>query len=953
MAKKMLINATQKEELRVALVDGQILDGIDFERLGRGQQKGNIYKGRITRVEPSLEAAFVDYGADRHGFLPLKEVAPEYYQSDFREDRGSSRNMLRSGQEVIVQIDKEERGTKGAALTTYIGLAGCYSVLMPNNPKGGGISRRIEGEEREEMRDILSQLELPETMGIIIRTAGLGRSIDELQWDLSVLLSQWTAIQEASLHGAAPFLIYQESDVILRAIRDYLRPDVEEILVDTPEAFEKVRNHVRVVRPDFEGRVKFYDDSTSLFNRYQVESQIESAHQKVVQLPNRASIVIDHTEALVAIDINSARATEGSDIEETALNTNLVAAKEIARQMRLRDLGGLVVIDFIDMQSTRNQRTVENLLRDELKHDRARVQMGRISRFGLLELSRQRLRPSLGDSSHVTCPRCTGKGTIRSVTSLALAILRVIEEETLKPNTQQIRVHLPVDVATYLINEKRDALSKLEKRHHTHILLLPNMNFTSPHYELERIRKDEYNQMSSVESHLLAKKEAPTAPVMPGASPSSSQPEAEPAMKAFLQSPAPMRAEKDASSLIRRIWSAVFGSAEEQETSKTTPSTSASPTRAARPARRDFRDRREGSSNAGRTHHPRGGRDRDNRDNRDNRDQDRNKDNARNEDEEIIDNRQPDHRQSDTRPAHHRGNRTGSYRQGGQRSDRSDRSERPERFERTDRPVENREVREPREPRENRDTRDNNRDTRTRQPSHHRDRDTREVAPRDVRESNDVRETRDIQENQGNRDHNRDHNRDNQGNRDQHRGRERNTQHRRPQHAHEANDDQGGHVPHREHREINDVREVREVRENRPPVERVQPPVQAAAPKAPVVQMPVVQKSVVTPVVEQKKPEVIVQPPKTIAPPRAVKGFARPSKDQASATMVQFDEKAFTSAIENSVSVGTKVVTTKPAANVYAYEPVGKPQIAKIKPKVQATEPATDAAPAKSAQDQE
>jgi ribonuclease E len=839
MAKKMLINATQKEELRVALVDGQVLDGIDFERLGRGQQKGNIYKGRITRVEPSLEAAFVDYGADRHGFLPIKEVAPEYFQSDYREGRGNLREMLRSGQEVIVQIDKEERGTKGAALTTYIGLAGCYLVLMPNNPKAGGISRRIEGEEREELRDILNQLELPESMGMIIRTAGLGRSIEELQWDLSVLLSQWTAIQEASQHGAAPFLIYQESDVIIRAIRDYLRPDVEEILVDTPEAFDKVRNHIRLVRPDFEGRVKFYDDSTSLFNRYQVESQIESAHQKVVQLPNRASIVIDHTEALVAIDINSAKATEGSDIEETALNTNLVAAKEIARQMRLRDLGGLVVIDFIDMQSPRNQRTVENLFRDELKHDRARVQMGRISRFGLLELSRQRLRPSLGDSSHVTCPRCEGKGTIRSVTSLALAILRVIEEETLKPNSQQIRVHLPVDVATYLINEKRDALSKLEKRHHMHIVLLPNAHFTSPHYEIERIRKDDYNQMAPVESHLLIKKEAPNrTPVALSAS-QQTQNEAEPAMKAFLQTPAPMRAEKDASSLIRRIWSAVFGSAEQEEANKSSSSTS-SPTRTARPARRDFRDRREG----GRSHHPRGGRDRDrdrdnrdkdNRDNRDNRG-DRHSDTAPriNDEDEITDNRQ-----ANTRPAHHRdrGNRTG-YRQGGQRSDRSERSDRSDRSERSDRP--------------------------TRQPvSQHQDSDTREP-----QEARDARPTRDTRENRGNRDRD-------QG-RDQNRGRERQPQHRRPHHAHETRDAVAA------------------------PFEQQQPRQQEpAAPKAPVTQqVPVAQKPMVAPVVEIK-PERITPPPapKTVAPPRAVKGFARPSVDQASATMVQFDEKAFSSAI--------------------------------------------------------
>ncbi len=898
----MLINATQKEEYRVALVDGQILEGIDFERLGRGQQKGNIYKGRITRVEPSLEAAFVDYGADKHGFLPLKEVAPEYYQTEYREGRGNSRDILRSGQEVIVQIDKEERGTKGAALTTYIGLAGCYLVLMPNNPKAGGISRRIEGEEREELRDILNQLEIPESMGMIIRTAGLGRSIEEIQWDLSVLLSQWTAIQEASLHRAAPFLIYQESDVIIRAIRDYLRPDVEEILVDTPEAFDKVRNHIRLVRPDFESRVKFYDDSTSLFNRYQVENQIESAHQKVVSLPNRASIVIDHTEALVAIDINSARATEGSDIEETALNTNLVAAKEIARQMRLRDLGGLVVIDFIDMHSPRNQRTVENVFRDELKHDRARVQMGRISRFGLLELSRQRLRPSLGDSSHVTCPRCTGKGTIRSVTSLALAILRVIEEETLKTNTQQIRVHLPVDVATYLINEKRDALSKLEKRHHTHVILLPNANFTSPHYEVERIRKDDFNQLTPIESHLLAKKDAPNANSITFGASQNTQAEAEPAMKAFLQTPAPLRAEKDTSSLIRRIWSAVFGATGQEERkekteTKSTDSAPSTPHRTIRPARRDFRDRDNNNRREGqaRSHSPRGGRDRDNRDNnpRDNRDNNRdNRDNRLDEDE-ITDNRQPH--------THARGNRA----TGGQRPPQHRSEPREARDEN--------EYRESREPRENREPR-----TRQQQPTAQRDRDTQ-----DIRESQDT-----LREN--NRDNNRENQRDNRNrNRDN-----RHPQQRRSQHAQQT----------RENREPREKKEIKD-EVNAVPMETLH--ATPVAPKAPVAHKASTQASTSTtiaptraPIREQKQEEAVVvtpppssPPPKVIVPPKAVRGFARPSADQVSTNMVQFDEKAFSStmALEKPAS-GTKVTTTKPAINIQAYEPVGKPQIAKLKP---------------------
>lgn len=901
MAKKMLINATQKEELRVALVDGNVLDGIDFERLGRGQQKGNIYKGRVTRVEPSLEAAFIDYGADRHGFLPLKEVAPEYYQSEYRDrdGRGNLRDMLRSGQEIVVQIDKEERGTKGAALTSYIGLAGCYSVLMPNNPKGGGISRRIEGEEREEMRDILSQLELPENMGIIIRTAGLGRSIEELQWDLSVLLSQWSAIQEASQHRSAPFLIYQESDVILRAIRDYLRPDVEEILVDTPEAFEKVRNHIRVVRPDYESRVKFYDDSTSLFNRYQVETQIESAHQKVVQLPNRASIVIDHTEALVAIDINSARATEGSDIEETALNTNLVAAKEIARQMRLRDLGGLVVIDFIDMQSPRNQRTVENLLRDELKNDRARVQMGRISRFGLLELSRQRLRPSLGDSSHVTCPRCTGKGTIRSVTSLALAILRVIEEETLKPNTQQIRVHLPVDVATYLINEKRDALSKLEKRHHTHVLLLPNPSFTSPHYEVERLRKDEFSQMAPVESHLLAKKEMPnTNPAALGLT-QHTQTEAEPAMKAFLQTPAPMRAEKDSSSLIRRIWSAVFGSSSEESKSSSSSTSGGTHARSNRPARRDFRDRREG----GRHGHSRGNRDRDN--NRDrNRDRDdRHKEHAArvNDEEEITDNRDNRdnrHHRDNRERSDNRGNRAGHHRNRDTRDNRDNRGE-------------------SREKRSISSTAASTSAVSSNAPQH----ESRESNRENTREN--TRETRDT--------------RDNRGNRDRNTGTRRTHQHQR-QSSHDMRDETSSTT-------VSSHEAVA-------PVAHQQQPVVAA----PVVTAPVVQKAIVTPVaavVVEQKPEPVTPPApkKTIAAPRAVKGFARPLPD--SATMVQFDENAFLSNKQAHAESGTKVTTTKPATNVQAYEPVGKPQIARVKPTVKSAETSAESSSEKSTQDQE
>lgn len=490
--KRMLINATQKEELRVALVDGQRLFDLDIESPGHEQKKANIYKGKITRVEPSLEAAFVDYGTDRHGFLPLKEIAREYFPDGYTfQGRPNIRDVLQEGQEVIVQVSKEERGNKGAALTTFISLAGSYLVIMPNNPRAGGISRRIEGDERQELKDALSSLDVPDGVGLIVRTAGVGKSPEELQWDLKVLLHHWEAIKQASESRAAPFLVHQESDVIVRAIRDYLRRDIGEILIDNAKVYEKAKAHIKLVRPDFINRIKLYQGEVPLFSHYQIESQIESAFQREVRLPSGGSIVIDVTEALTAIDINSARATRGGDIEETALNTNLEAADEIARQLRLRDLGGLIVIDFIDMTPIRHQREVENRMRDAVRQDRARIQISRISRFGLLEMSRQRLSPSLGESSHHICPRCQGTGKVRDNESLSLSILRLLEEEALKDNTSRVHTIVPVEIASYLLNEKRKAIYSIEKRHDVEIVVVPNEQMETPHFSVFRLRDGE------------------------------------------------------------------------------------------------------------------------------------------------------------------------------------------------------------------------------------------------------------------------------------------------------------------------------------------------------------------------------------------------------------------------------------------------------------------------------
>jgi ribonuclease E len=615
--KRMLINATQPEELRVAIVDGQKLFNLDIESPGREQKKANIYKGIITRVEPSLEAAFVDYGADRHGFLPLKEIARVYLDPEAVKpgSRISIKEALKERTEVVVQIDKEERGNKGAALTTFISLAGRYLVLMPNNPRAGGVSRRIEGADRSELRDAMSQLQFPEDMGLIVRTAGVGKSVEELQWDLDYLLQLWQAIEQSAKERKAPFLIYQESDVIIRSIRDYLRGDIGEIVVDDRKMYEKAETFIRQVMPNNAKKLRLYDDEVPLFTRYQIESQIESAFQRAVQLPSGGSIVIDHTEALTSIDINSARATKGADIEETALNTNLEAADEIARQLRLRDLGGLFVIDFIDMTPARNQREVENRLREALKQDRARVQVGRISRFGLLEMSRQRLRPSLGESSQLTCPRCKGQGTIRGVESLALSILRIVEEEAMKESTQRIVAQLPVPVATFLLNEKRRGILAIEERQDVEVILLPSEHLETPDYGIERIRTQDMGKLAKEQpSYELAPavdtgqieygrpSEAPRpaepavkqlAPVTPAPPPRVVEPPPEPAQQ-------PPRHERPAESLLKRIWTNLFAPKAEVEPPPAPPPAASAPPRrerGERPRRPDERrDTRRGEA---------------------------------------------------------------------------------------------------------------------------------------------------------------------------------------------------------------------------------------------------------------------------------------------------------------------------------------------------------------------
>ncbi|MCK9394400.1 MAG: Rne/Rng family ribonuclease [Methylobacter sp.] len=594
--KRMLINATQAEELRVALVDGQKLYDFDIEVPSKEQKKSNIYKGIVTHVEPSLEAAFVNYGAEKHGFLPFKEISPLYRQlQDGVENDGrrpAIKDLIKEGQEIVVQIEKEERGNKGAALTTYISLAGTYLVLMPNNPKAGGISRRIEGDTRSDLREVMAALEIPESMGLIVRTAGCGKNVEELQWDLNYLLQLWEAIERSAGEQSAPFLVFQESNVIIRALRDHLRGNIDEILIDNEDSFKLVQNFLKQVMPHFLPKAKLYQDAVPLFNRYQIESQIEVAYGREVSLPSGGSIVIDHTEALTSIDINSARATKGSDIEETALNTNLEAADEIARQLRLRDLGGLFVIDFIDMMSNKNQKTVENHLRDALKIDRARIQTSRISRFGLLEMSRQRMRPSLGDSTQLPCPRCKGQGTIRNVESVALSVLRILEEEAMKKGTEKVIAHLPIECATFLLNEKRSAIEQIENRLKVGIVILPSKHLETPAYDIERIKEKEAGDSKA--SYLQIKAEDITIPEFAQqVKPSTTKA----AVKEFLHdSPAPVQSKNESASLIQRFWHKLVGSGATPKTKETaTPTTErAKPADESQPGRNRERDNRQG-----------------------------------------------------------------------------------------------------------------------------------------------------------------------------------------------------------------------------------------------------------------------------------------------------------------------------------------------------------------------
>jgi ribonuclease E len=617
--KRMLVNATQEEELRVALVDGQKIYDLDIEVPSREQKKANVYKGRITRIEPSLEACFVDYGAERHGFLPLKEISKDYFKGGQAPGGRNIRELLDEGQEVIVQVEKEERGNKGAALTTFISLAGRFLVLMPNNARAGGVSRRIEGEDREQLREALDQVQIPDTMGAIVRTAGVGRSAEELQWDLDNLKEVWTAVSAAAEGRPAPFLIYQESKAIIRALRDYLADDIGEILVDNQEVFSEAQQYMQRFMPAGLRKLKLYEDSVPLFTRFQIENQIESAHSHKVNLPSGGSIVIDPTEALVSIDINSARATRGGDIETTALNTNLEAADEIARQLRLRDLGGLIVIDFIDMESQKNQRAVEDRLRDAVRQDRARIQIGRLSRFGLLELSRQRLRPSIGESTSIACPRCSGMGTIRSVDSLALALLRLIGEEARKDRTVKVIAQLPVEVATYLMNEKRDWLNGIETKSGAQVVLVPNKYMETPAYEIRRVRDDEAGlpennaishqipvvpQPAPGEGVKQQETPAPPTPAVVASSIASIPPPPTIALETTIL-PAKPAAPVEQIGIFVRLWRFLFGGAGEA------PKPAAPAQReAGRPAHEGRRDRHEGRHSGDRDRHGRHQRDR-------------------------------------------------------------------------------------------------------------------------------------------------------------------------------------------------------------------------------------------------------------------------------------------------------------------------------------------------------
>ncbi len=572
--KRILINATQAEELRVAMVSGQLLYDLDIEVPSREQKKSNIYKGVITRIEPSLEAAFINYGAERHGFLPFKEISREYFADNAKgpDGRYNVKDAIKVGQQLIVQVEKEERGNKGAALTSFISLAGRFLVAMPQNPRAGGVSRRIEGEDREQVRKVMAELEMPKGMGVIARTAGVGRSTEEMQWDLDYLVQLWDAIEKAAEQREAPFLIYQESDIVIRALRDHYKSDVGEILIDSQHAYDRAHEFMSMVMPNAINKLKKFDDKLPLFNRFQIENQIESAFTREVNLPSGGAIVIDHTEALTSIDINSARATKGSDIEETALNTNLEAADEIARQLRIRDLGGLLVIDFIDMMKNKNQREVEQRLRKAVYEDRARVQIGRISRFGLLEMSRQRLRPSLGESSQIVCPRCQGQGTIRDIESLSLSVLRLLEEEALKENTGRILAKLPVECATYLLNEKRDKIAGIEDRNSVHCVIVPDPSLETPHFHIERIRESDTlrHESSFKSSYEMTSDETPTyTPETKAAAPQPAQQAAVQTIQPPAPKPqAPMPVEKKEAGLLSKLVTVLLGPKEEPEEEK-------------------------------------------------------------------------------------------------------------------------------------------------------------------------------------------------------------------------------------------------------------------------------------------------------------------------------------------------------------------------------------------------
>ncbi|MBU3724255.1 MAG: Rne/Rng family ribonuclease [Burkholderiaceae bacterium] len=682
--KRMLFNATHAEELRVAIVDGQRLIDLDIETAGREQRKSNIYKGVVTRIEPSLEACFVNYGEERHGFLPFKEIAREYFKPGVDVGRATIKEAIAEGTEMLVQVEKEERGNKGAALTTFISLAGRYLVLMPNNPRGGGVSRRIEGEERQELRETMDQLDVPTGMSLIARTAGIGRSANELQWDLNYLLQLWRAVDDARKLQPGAYLIYQESSLVIRAIRDYFHPDIGEILIDTDDIYEQARQFMLHVMPDMGARVKRYSDDVPLFSRFQIEHQIETAYSRVVPLPSGGAIVIDHTEALVAVDVNSARATRGSDIEETAFRTNLEAAEEVGRQLRLRDLGGLIVIDFIDMESAKNQREVEQRLRDALHFDRARVQMGKISRFGLMELSRQRLRPALNEGSHITCPRCNGTGVIRDVDSSALHILRILQEEAMKEGTAALHVQVPVEVATFLLNEKRTDIAKLEFRLKVTVVLIPNKFIETPNYKIERLKHDDPRLEDARASYAMADEPATETPYQQQ---KTEQAAAKPRQEAVVKGitpaqPAPLPAAKPVEStpaekgLFARImgW---FSSGEKAETTERKPEASSERGdrggrgrgRNERGGRSDQRDRRGGEREGRDQRGEQRGESREGREPRDGR-------------QRQDANRQRDQRREDREPREPRAEQAAEQKQEG-RKDRGDRRGRQERGDRS------------------------------------------------------------------------------------------------------------------------------------------------------------------------------------------------------------------------------------------------------------------------------